>query len=117
VKSALRRTARLAGRIGLLGVCTSVLAVVAMQFTGIIEKNVAVAREVAASRADISALRERERRQLQVIRRLSDPQGAVPEIHDRLRLVGPHEEIIYVRGLPAPTAPPDDWVAAGEDGR
>jgi len=117
VSSALRRTARLAGRIGLLGVCASVLAVVAMQFTGIIAKNVAVAREVATSRADIIALRQRERRQLQVIRRLSDPQGAIPEIHARLQLVGAHEEIIYVRGLPAPTAPPDDWGVAGEDGR
>jgi hypothetical protein len=101
---------------GLLAVCVCVLAVVAMQFTGIVAKNLAVAHEVAASRADIVALRERERRQLHVIQRLSDPQGTIPEIHERLRLVGPHEEIIYVRGLPAPTAPPDDWAVAGEDG-
>jgi cell division protein FtsB len=117
VKSAWRRAARLAGRIGLLGVCATVLAVVAMQFTGIVAKNVAIAREVASSRAEVNALRERERREVQAIRRLSDPRGAIPEIHDRLRLVGAHEEIIYVRGLPAPTAPPDDWGAAGEDGR
>jgi hypothetical protein len=111
-----RRAARLAGGVGLLCVCVCVLGVVVMQFTGIVAKNVAVAREVAASRADIRALRERERRQLQAIRRLSDPQGAIPEIHERLRLVGAHEEIIYVRGLPAPTAPPDDWAQDGEDG-
>jgi hypothetical protein len=117
VKPAVRRSARLAGRIGLLGVFACVAAVVAMQFTGIVAKNVAVAREVASSRAELRALRERERRQLQAIRRLSDPQGAIPEIHEKLRLVGAHEEIIYVRGLPAPTAPPDDWGAAGEDGR
>jgi cell division protein FtsB len=113
----LRRGARLAGGMSLLAVCLCVLGVVAMQFTGIVAKNVAVAQEVATSRADIRALRERERRQLQVIRRLSDPEGAIPEIHERLRLVGPHEEIIYVPGLPAPTAPPDDWAVAGEDGR
>jgi hypothetical protein len=117
VKSAVRRSARLAGRIGLVGVAACVLAVVALQFTGIVAKNVSVARQVASSRAELRALRERERRQLLVIRRLSDPRGAVPEIHEKLRLVGAHEEIIYVRGLPAPTAPPDDWGAAGEDGR
>lgn len=93
------------------------LGVVAMQFEGIVAKNLAVAREVAVSRAEIRALQERELHQLQVIRRLNDPRGAIPEIHDKLRLVGPNEEIIYVRGLPAPSAPPDAWSATDEDGR
>jgi len=31
------------------------------------------------------------------IRRLSDPRGAVPEIHDRLHLVGDKEAIIYLK--------------------
>jgi hypothetical protein len=39
------------------------------------------------------------------IRRLSDPRGVVPEIHDRLRLVGANEMFIYVQGsaTPAPS--------------
>ena len=39
----------------------------------------------------------RKRSEERQIRRLMDPQGAVPEIHDRLHLVGPHETIIYVK--------------------
>jgi hypothetical protein len=36
------------------------------------------------------------------IKRLSDARGAVPEIHDRLHLVGDHEAIIYVKRGHAP---------------
>ncbi len=117
MKPVVRRTLRLAGRIALLGAFACVLAVVALQFEGIIAKNIAVAREVAVSAAENRALAEREKLQLRTIRRLSDPSGAIPEIHDKLRQVGPHEEIIYVRGAPAPTAAPDDWGASNEDGR
>ena len=57
-----------------------------------------MAHEVGESRTEIAELEARERRQQQTLRRLSTPEGAVPEIHAKLRLVGPHEEIIYVRG-------------------
>jgi len=111
-----KRTARIAvvsGRVGLLGLGLCVAAIVALQFEGIVAKNVAVASELSRSQADIDALRVREAFQLRTIRRLSDARGAIPEIHDKLRLVGPREEIIYVRGLPAPTAEPDDDWNAG----
>jgi hypothetical protein len=101
----------------LLGVFACVLAVVAMQFEGIVAKNIAVAHEVSLSAARNRALVDRKQHQLQIIRRLSDPAGTIPEIHEKLQLVGPHEEIIYVRGLPAPTAQPDDWGAPNEEGR
>ena len=56
------------------------------------------------------ALQPRIRRddQQRELRRLRDPQGAVPEIHDRLRLVRPNETLIFVFPKPAPvtsTAP------------
>ncbi len=89
---------RLAARFGLASVVASVLGVVGIQFQGIVAKNLAVARELSATHADIVALREREARQLRTIERLGSAAGAVPEIHAKLRLVGPHEEIIYVRG-------------------
>ena len=41
----------------------------------------------------------------------SDPRGAIPEIHDKLRLVGKREEIIYVRGVAPETPAPGDWRA------
>jgi len=98
---------RLAGRIVLAAVGLTFLALVGLQFANIVARNVAVAREVSASRAELTALREKKQRQLRTIARLSDPRGAVPEIHDRLRLVGPHEELIYVEGLPSPTPEPE----------
>jgi hypothetical protein len=33
---------------------------------------------------------------------LSDPRGALPEIHDRLRLVRPGEVLIFVSPAPSP---------------
>ena len=95
---------RYAGRITFAGVIACGLATVAMQFEGIIAKNVTIARELSASRTDIAALRVREREQLRTIRRLQDPHGAIPEIHEKLRLVAPNEEIYYVRQ--APQRPP-----------
>ena len=100
--AAVTRTAtnvlRLAGRIALVAVVACVLALVSIQFEGILAKNVAMAHEVDRSRADIAALEKREREQEITLRRLSTPEGAVPEIHEKLRLVGPHEEIVIVRG-------------------
>ncbi len=97
---------RLAGRIALVAVIACVLALVSIQFEGILAKNVAMAHEVDRSRADIAALEKREREQAITLRRLSTPEGAVPEIHEKLRLVGPHEEIVIVRGATdAPDAP------------
>jgi cell division protein FtsB len=97
---------RIAGRFALAAVVLGVLAVVAVQFAGIVAKNVAVAGELAASRAQIESLHERAAAQRRTISRLGDPAGAIPEIHDKLRLVGPNEELIYVRGLPQASAAP-----------
>lgn len=91
---------RTASRFGIVLALASVLGMVCVQFEGIVAKNVAVANELSTARADVAALREKKTHQLQTIRRLSTAAGAVPEIHERLQLVGPHEEIIYVRGAP-----------------
>ena len=60
-----------------------------------------------AAKFTLASLRAKERRQLRTIARLSDPRGAIPEIHDKLRLVGPHEELIFLEGLPSPTPEPE----------
>ena len=103
------RIVRLAGRIALALVVTAVLGVIAMQFEGIVAKNVAIAHELSSARADVAALHARETRQHATIVRLGTARGAVPEIHEKLRLVGPHEEIIYLRGPGAPTPRPDSY--------
>jgi hypothetical protein len=100
---------RLLSRVALGSVVLIFTVLVGEQFTGIVAKNIALAHELAASRADLAALRVRTERQNATIRRLDDPLGAVPEIHEKLRLVGPHEEIIYVRGAARPQGA--DWNA------
>jgi hypothetical protein len=96
-----------AGRVALTLAGAVALAFIGFQYARIVAKNVAIARDLAQTRADIAALETRERAQLRTIARLDTPAGAVPEIHEKLQYVGPHEELIYVRGLPAPTPQPD----------
>jgi cell division protein FtsB len=98
---------RFAGRLTLAAVGLAFVALVGLQFANIVARNVAVAHEVSVSRAELAALRAKERRQLRTIARLNDPRGAIPEIHDKLRLVGPHEELIFIEGLPSPTPEPE----------
>ena len=100
---------RLAGRCALALVVVAVLGVIAMQFEGIVAKNIAVAHELSAIRADVAALHARETHQRATIARLGTARGVVPEIHEKLRLVGPREEIIYLRGAGVPTPEPDSY--------
>ena len=101
---------RLAGRLTLAVVALTFVALVGVQFFTLIVRNVAVAHEVAASRDDLARLQARKIAQLRTIRRLNDPRGAVPEIHDKLRLVGPHEELIFIEGGPSPSPEPETGI-------
>ena len=61
----------------------------------------------SAARGQVADLHAKEQQQQRTIERLSDPEGAVPAIHERLRLVGPGEELIYLqqpRPRPAATS-------------
>jgi cell division protein FtsB len=91
----------LAGRVALTAVALAVLSLVLLQFGRVAARDWAVSRELAAERAEVLALRARERRQQETIHRLSNPRGAIPEIHEKLELVGPHEELIFLRRTPA----------------
>jgi hypothetical protein len=81
-----------------------VITLVAIQFARAIGENLTAARELSAIRSDISALERRRVEQQLDLRRLRDPQGTIPEIHDRLRLVRPNEALIFVS--PQPAEPP-----------
>lgn len=94
---------RLAGRIVAAGIALLVVGLVAVQFARAIGENVTAARQLSTIRADIAALQRRRDEQQRELRRLRDPQGAIPEIHDRLRLVRPNEALIFVSPQPAPT--------------
>ena len=93
---------RLGGRIVAAAVAVLIVGLIVVQFARVIGQNVAAARQLSAIRFDIGALEKRRTEQQQEIRRLHDPAGAVPEIHDRLRLVRPNETIILVSPQPAP---------------
>lgn len=90
------------GRLTLGAVMVGFFVLVATQFTNMIARNVATAGELRTVEHDLGVLRVQRADRERDIRRLSDPRGAIPEIHDRLRLTGPHEAIIYLKGAPAP---------------
>ncbi len=97
----MRPAFRMAGRVIVLFFVLLVVTLVTIQFARAIGQNLAAARELSAIRSDISALERRREDQQRELRRLRDPQGAIPEIHDRLRLVRPNEALIFVSPQPA----------------
>ncbi len=97
---------RRAGRIGIACAVLALIVFVAVQYAGAIGRNLALSQELAATRMQIADLEQRRSEQLREIRRLRDPAGAIPEIHERLHLVGPHETLIFVRGVPTPAPTP-----------
>jgi cell division protein FtsB len=99
-----RLVLRLAGRVTALALGLLIFTLVGIQFARVIGENVAMVRQLAAVRADIVALDKRNTEQRREIERLRDPQGAIPEIHDRLRMVRANETIIFVS--PAPSSAP-----------
>lgn len=105
LKRRVRPVLRLAGRVIAAAVSVLVIALVVVQFTRAIGENVGAARELSSLRSEIGALEKRRDEQHRELRRLRDPQGAVPEIHDRLRLVRPNEAIIFVSPQPAAPSP------------
>ncbi|BDE06951.1 hypothetical protein WPS_22270 [Vulcanimicrobium alpinum] len=88
---------RAAGRICVVGVALVVISLIGVQYARIIGRNLALAGELRSTDAEIAALRAKQAQQEREIRRLSDPHGAIPEIHDRLHLVGDKEAIIYLK--------------------
>ena len=88
---------RLLSRIGVVGVAAIVLSLIGVQYAHVIGRNVALAHQLHAEEQDTVTLKARRAQQQREIERLSDPRGAIPEIHDRLHLVGDKEAIIYLK--------------------
>ncbi|HEY2476693.1 MAG TPA: hypothetical protein VGI19_18075 [Candidatus Cybelea sp.] len=91
-----------AGRAVTAAVVLLVAALVLVQFARAIGENVAAARQLSSLQTDISALERQRDKQKQEILRLREPEGAVPEIHERLRLVRPNEALVFLSPAPAP---------------
>jgi len=88
---------RLLSRIGVVCVALVAISLIGVQYARAIGHNVALAHELRSVEGDVAALKAKRAAQGGKIRRLSDPRGAVPEIHDRLHLVGDKEAIIYLK--------------------
>ncbi len=88
---------RLFSRLGVATLSVVVFALVGIQFARIIERNVAMARSLRSVQTDVRILQGRKQTQERELRRLNDANGSIPEIHERLHLVGPHETIIYLK--------------------
>ena len=93
-------------RLGVTAFGGTFAVLIAVQYVRIVERNVAYIQQVHDVNADIGALEQKRELQLRQIQRLSDPRGSIPEIHDRLHMVGPHEEIIYLKRHDAGTGDP-----------
>jgi hypothetical protein len=78
-----------------------VFTLVSIQFARIVNENIAMAHSLSSVQQDVQVLREHRRQDERDLRRLLDPEGAVPEIHDRLHLVRSNEAIIYIKPAPA----------------
>lgn len=92
---------RLAGRLGTVAMFALVAVLVGVQFERAIAANIAMASQLASVRGDIQTLQLKRAMQVRDIERLGTPKGAIPEIHDRLRLVGPNEALIFIKPAPS----------------
>jgi cell division protein FtsB len=97
-----RLALRLAGRLAAITLTLLIALLVGIQFARVIGQNVAMGQQLQSVRSDIASLQRRRVQQQRELLRLEDPLGAVPEIHDRLRLVRPNEAIIFLDPAPSP---------------
>ena len=88
---------RAASRIGIVCIALVAFTLIGVQYARVIGRNVALAHELHDVERDIAQLKVKRVQQHRDIDRLNDPHGAIPEIHDRLHLVGDHEAIIYLK--------------------
>lgn len=98
VPPVLRVAMRLAGT---LAAC-ALIALGTREFVMRIGQNIALAHELARTQHDIRVLELRRAEDAREIHRLAQPQGAVPYIYRRLRMVRPGQTLIYVVRSPAP---------------
>lgn len=88
---------------GAAAVTLGLLALIVVQCAKLLERNISLSRELAVLQGETADLQQKESAQKRMIARLRDPSGAIPEIHQRLRVVRSDETLIYVQA-PQPTA-------------
>lgn len=97
---------RLLGRSAVALLISACALLITVQYFHVLRHAAALSRELKSTQREIADLRALRARQLSEIRRLSDPHGAIPEIHDRLRLVADNETLIYLESAATPMPSP-----------
>lgn len=70
---------------------------IAIQYAKMVHRNVVLANALASTRTEIARLESERERRIATVKRLEDPRGSIPEIHDKLHLTLPGESIIYLK--------------------
>jgi cell division protein FtsB len=96
------RVWRFLGRVAATGVALLLFAMIAVQMARVIRQNLGLKTELSQTQDEIAHLQARRAWQVEQLRRLQDPEGAVPEIHDRLHLVRPNEAIVFLKPMASP---------------
>jgi hypothetical protein len=106
-KSTAQGFVQVLSRLGTGAMIAIVAVLVTIQFWRVFEANYVMSQRLGSIQNDVRTLEARRRSQLRDLQRLNDPQGAIPEIHDRLRLVRPNEAIVFLKpAKPAATPRP-----------
>jgi hypothetical protein len=92
-----RAIAGFLGRFLAAAVAAAVLTLLGLSFVRLIGENLAFYHRLRGLQSEVAVLRARADSDERTINRISDDRGAIPEIHDRLHVVGPHESIIYLK--------------------
>ena len=91
-------------RLAALAVGSVVVLLVAAQFARVVGTDIKLESELRQTRTSIAAYERRDVRLRRRIARLRTARGAIPEIHERLRMLAPNERMILVEPPPSPAA-------------
>ncbi len=90
-------------RFAALAVGSFFLLLVVAQFARVIGTDVKLTSDLHQTRKSIARYERRDARLRRRISRLRTARGAIPEIHERLRMLAPNEHMVIVEPRPSPT--------------
>ncbi|NNM98699.1 MAG: hypothetical protein HKL91_02735 [Candidatus Eremiobacteraeota bacterium] len=93
---------RSARRLAAIAVGSVFVLLVAAQFARVVGTDLKLASDLRQTHAQIATYERRDVRLRRRIVRLRTARGAIPEIHERLRMLAPNERMVIVEPRPSP---------------
>jgi len=90
-------------RFAALAVGSVFMLLVAAQFARVVGTDLKLESDLRQTRTQIATYERRDVRLRRRIARLRTARGAIPEIHERLRMLAPNERMVLVEPRPSPT--------------